>query len=173
MFELCQRKKQSSIFCLENKITIDEYFDGWRFDSLLKIHKFFHEISNMLQLTQTHKWEDCKTLHYFLHHFPFYSSLSNHPILLTFPKKKSRFQFLRQQTPIHFWSTFQKKKKKIIISTSKDDRGSSLPIGINKLDVSNLSSRAAINIIFNKATTSTRIRFICDKISRQARPIGI
>ena len=58
------------------------------------------------------------------------------------------------------WSTFQKEKKKLsfLLGRTIEDHPSRF--------YPNLSSRTTINnIIFNKATTSSRIRFICDKIS--------
>ena len=87
----------------------------------------------------------------------FFHSSSNDPI---FPKEKSQFQFLRQRTQVQFDPLFKKKKKKLsfLLGRTIEDHPSRF--------YPNLSSRTTINnIIFNKATTSSRIRFICDKIS--------
>lgn len=122
-----------------------------RFDSPRKIYKFFHEVSNML----TQKENIAKFFTIFSK-ILFHSS-SNDPI---FPKEKSQFQFLRQRTQVQFDPLFKKKKKKLsfLLGRTIEDHPSRF--------YPNLSSRTTINnIIFNKATTSSRIRFICDKIS--------
>lgn len=84
---------------------------------------------------------------------------THHPTIQSFQKKNPNFNFYVNELKsnlIHF--SKRKKELSFLLGRTIEDHPSRF--------YPNLSSRTTINnIIFNKATTSSRIRFICDKIS--------
>lgn len=102
------------------------------------------------RLTQIHKWKNCKTLYYFLHSLSLRRFFFHHLTIQSFKlfqKKNPNFNFYVNKLKsnlIHFRSTFKKKKLLFLLRRMIEDHPSRSWI------VSNLSSRTAINITFNK-----------------------